>query len=267
MKPSQPTPVRSPQLTQLNHPPPSSALAPQPNVSELPRERLLERGAQALSPVELLAVILNTGRGRACDVMSLAHELLHTLGGVGRLCRASAEELTQVKGIGPVKAARLIAGFELARRGTPQVSLSARDSTSLELIRRAKAYAPQADDEGEVTLIAYPSETDLKQPGRVITLSLDQSLAAMVGEPADRRLSHSWLRRLLSHEPEQWSLVAIFHHPTSLTSPSLEEEQRALELLFEQAQVIGLSVDRYLLVQGERYAQLTPRRLLEGGES
>ena len=79
-----------------------------------PREKLLERGPQALSDVELLAILLRTGMAGK-NVFSLAEELLHG-GGISGLLHASREQLQAFKGLGPAKQAELLAVAELARR-------------------------------------------------------------------------------------------------------------------------------------------------------
>ena len=79
-----------------------------------PREKLLERGPQALSDVELLAILLRTGMAGK-NVFSLAEELLHR-GGISGLLHASREQLQAFKGLGPAKQAELLAVAELARR-------------------------------------------------------------------------------------------------------------------------------------------------------
>lgn len=82
-----------------------------------PRERLLEQGAAALSDAELLAIFLRVGV-RGMSAVDLARTLLaHFDNSLSRLTGASARELTAVKGIGPAKAAQLVATLELARRG------------------------------------------------------------------------------------------------------------------------------------------------------
>jgi DNA repair protein RadC len=84
---------------------------------ERPRERLLEQGAEALSDAELLAIFLRVGM-RGMSAVDLARALLarfdHSL---ARLTAATPQELTTVNGIGPAKAAQLVATLELARRG------------------------------------------------------------------------------------------------------------------------------------------------------
>jgi len=83
-----------------------------------PREKLLERGPQALSDVELLALLLRTGTAGK-PVLALAEELLAG-GGVAGLLNASRVQLQRFKGLGPAKQAELLAVAELARRALGQ---------------------------------------------------------------------------------------------------------------------------------------------------
>ena len=82
-----------------------------------PRERLLEQGATALSDAELLAIFLRVGV-KGMSAVDLARTLLgHFDNSLARLAGATPQELTRVNGIGPAKAAQLVATLELARRG------------------------------------------------------------------------------------------------------------------------------------------------------
>lgn len=83
--------------------------------ADLPREKLAQRGMDALSDAELLAILLGTG-GRGVPVVKLAHGLLDGLGGLRGLFRASRATLMEQHGLGPAKAAKLLAVIELARR-------------------------------------------------------------------------------------------------------------------------------------------------------
>ena len=91
-----------------------------------PREKLLARGAAALSDAELLALLLRTGTAGK-GVLQMAQELLDLpsvsaggSGGVAGLLNASAADLQHVKGMGPAKHAELLAVLELARRALAQ---------------------------------------------------------------------------------------------------------------------------------------------------
>jgi DNA repair protein RadC len=98
-----------------------SAAAASSNISawppgERPRERLLERGAQALSDAELLALVLGTGCGGA-NALDISRALLqHFSGSLRRLLCADAPTLLKLRGLGPARYATLMSALELARR-------------------------------------------------------------------------------------------------------------------------------------------------------
>jgi len=82
---------------------------------ERPREKMLLRGAAALSDAELLAAILGTGSsGRS--VLELARELLQLFGSLQGVLAASCEEMKAVPGMGVARFTLLQASLELARR-------------------------------------------------------------------------------------------------------------------------------------------------------
>lgn len=84
-----------------------------------PREKLLQRGPQALSDAELLALLLRTGvPGK--NVVQLGQELVDRFGGVAGLLHTPPDALKTVKGLGPAKRAELVAVLELARRALAQ---------------------------------------------------------------------------------------------------------------------------------------------------
>lgn len=81
-----------------------------------PREKLIARGAGALSDAELLALLLRTGIAGK-NVLQLSQELLDTCGGIAGLLNTSVDDLKKIKGLGgSAKRAELSAVLELARR-------------------------------------------------------------------------------------------------------------------------------------------------------
>lgn len=82
---------------------------------ERPRERLARVGPQALSSAELLAIILRTGVGGE-NVLTMANRLLSQFGGLAGMARLEVAQLQAEHGLGPAKAAQLLAAFELGRR-------------------------------------------------------------------------------------------------------------------------------------------------------
>jgi len=81
---------------------------------ERPRERLLERGPRSLGDAELVAVLLRTGRAGA-SALAMAREVLAASGGLAGLAAAAPETLAR-RGLGPAKAASLLAAAEVGRR-------------------------------------------------------------------------------------------------------------------------------------------------------
>jgi DNA repair protein RadC len=80
---------------------------------ERPREKLLARGAEALSDQELLAVMLGKGTP-SMDVMALAAKVARLVDEKGLGIRA--EDLTGFEGVGEAKATLVLAAIEFARR-------------------------------------------------------------------------------------------------------------------------------------------------------
>jgi len=84
-------------------------------VEDRPREKLLQRGAQALTDAELLAIFLRTGiKGKSA--VDLARDLLNDSGGLSALLSADEERFCQSKGVGQAKYVQLQAVVEMSRR-------------------------------------------------------------------------------------------------------------------------------------------------------
>ena len=83
--------------------------------SERPREKLIKRGADSLSSSELLAIILGEGV-KNVNANELAFVLLNEVRSLKNFINLSYQELTKIKGIGPVKATKILAMVELGKR-------------------------------------------------------------------------------------------------------------------------------------------------------
>jgi DNA repair protein RadC len=82
---------------------------------ERPREKLLQKGAQALSDAELLAIFLRTGT-RGKTAVDLARDLLTRFDGLRPLLEADLKTFCEGEGLGEAKFAQLQATTEMARR-------------------------------------------------------------------------------------------------------------------------------------------------------
>src|SRR6266542_4542026 len=96
--------------------------------ADRPRERLWNTGPAALADRELVALLLRNGI-RGLGALSLADALLMEFGSLRALAAAETEEISSNPGIGPVKAATLVAAFELGRRVRSEPDLRIRPIT------------------------------------------------------------------------------------------------------------------------------------------
>src|SRR6185295_19108908 len=83
--------------------------------SDRPRERLLTRGAQALSDAELLAILFRTGF-KGMDVLTLLRNLLTEYGSFSKIFSTDTALLFKKKGLGAAKITLLQAIGEISRR-------------------------------------------------------------------------------------------------------------------------------------------------------
>jgi DNA repair protein RadC len=82
---------------------------------ERPREKLLTKGAAALSDAELLAVLLRNGTaGRSA--LDIAREVLKSFHSLRKLIAADRQRFCSERGLGPARFAELQAAIEIARR-------------------------------------------------------------------------------------------------------------------------------------------------------
>ena len=82
---------------------------------ERPREKLLEKGAAALSDAELLAILLRTGT-RGSSALDLARDVLKRFRGLRKFIAADRRRFCAVPGLGPARFAELQAAVEISRR-------------------------------------------------------------------------------------------------------------------------------------------------------
>jgi DNA repair protein RadC len=80
-----------------------------------PREKLQRLGAGTLGDNELVAIVLGHGRPNQ-SALDLANMLLDGIGGIEALARARVDDLRSLPGIGPARAAQVLAAVELGRR-------------------------------------------------------------------------------------------------------------------------------------------------------
>jgi DNA repair protein RadC len=110
--------------------------------SERPRERLVAHGPDALSPAELVAILLRTGL-KGTNAVGVGKQLISKYQTVQALARASLADLQKIKGIGRDKAVTLAAAFALARKMAHEMQMESpvldNPATVVQLLRERNA--------------------------------------------------------------------------------------------------------------------------------
>jgi DNA repair protein RadC len=187
--------------------------------AEGPGERLEGRGADALSDLELLGVLLGEGR-RPDAAERRAYDLLARFGDLRGLASAGAGRLTAWEGLPRRQARRLVAAFALGRRAAAvplrrgRVLKDAADILAaygpvLRDVPREVVLAVHLDAKGRVLREVRVSEGSLMQscahPREVFGPALRESAAALIlvhnhpsGDPEPSTLDIDVTRRLVA---------------------------------------------------------------------
>lgn len=111
-----------------------------------PRERVLRHGPRRLGDADLVALLLGTGRSGQTAI-DLARALLDRHGDLGGLAVARADVLSDFAGMGPAKAAALVAAFELGRRTSEQAeAVPIRRAEDVVAVARREARGVRRDE-------------------------------------------------------------------------------------------------------------------------
>lgn len=86
------------------------------SLEDRPREKMMDRGAEALTKAELLAIIIGSGTTKKSAVELMNEVLRDCDGRLSNLSKKTLEELTSYDGIGPAKALSIMAAAEIGRR-------------------------------------------------------------------------------------------------------------------------------------------------------
>jgi DNA repair protein RadC len=207
---------------------------------ERPRERLLERGAAALSEAELLALVLRTSGVRGESAVDQGRQLLTNLAGVVGLGRATVAELARQRGMGPASAAAVVAALELGRRAVcSRVDRGGAFRTSLEVFHHFRGQlAPLCQEVFYVVLL------DAKHRKiREVRIS-EGSLTASIVHP--REVFAPAMRDSAA------AMILIHNHPSGDPSPSPEDLELTRRLR-EAGEVIGIRVLDHVIIGSEAH--------------
>ncbi len=209
-------------------------------ISERPRERLAQHGAESLSNADLLAILLRTGL-RGQSAVSVAEQLLARFGRLDNLARASLAEMRSVRGIGLDKAIAVKAAFTLAQRMARDM---AAESPLLDTPERVADLLREANRLYEVECF------------QVVLLNTRRRLMRV------EKLSQGTLDTLLVHPREVFraaiaagaaAIVVAHNHPSGDPTPS-EQDIKVTRDLIRAGQLLKIEVIDHVIL-GRRTAE------------
>jgi len=218
-------------------------------LNERPRERLLKLGGAALSAQEILALIL--GRGvKGESIMVTAQRLLSRFGNLNGIANASIEELTQINGIGPAKAAQIKAAVELGKRLESPV------------------------EEGEKPIVKSPDDVVKHIRGKLKGKKKEHFLVLCLDTRNRlincKSISVGSLDTSVVHPREVFreaiaasaaSVIFAHNHPSGDPEPS-KEDIELTKRLAKAGEIMGIEVLDHIIVCDRSYLSLKAKNLL-----
>jgi DNA repair protein RadC len=208
---------------------------------EGPRDKLLERGAAALSDAELLAVLLHTGY-RGCSALDMARNLLCQFFDLRGVMQAGQASLLGCTGVGPVKYAQLQAAQELARRQALQVISCGDALSSPGDTRRFLQYHLGGHNREVFTCLFLDSQHRVLRCEDLFLGTLDGA-AVYPREVAVRALQYSAAAVIFAH-----------NHPSGVAEPS-SADRRITERLCAALALLDIRVlDHIIIGRGRTFS-------------
>jgi DNA repair protein RadC len=217
--------------------------------ADRPRERLWSLGPAALTTAELLAVLIGTG-GAGQGVLLLASRLLELgEGSLRRLAQRPGAEFLRTRGIGPTKAARLLAALELGAR------LAREERPPLQRIREpedvVRVFGPRLRDlqVEEFHLLALDSQSQVLREVLVTRGVLNGSLVH------PREVFRAAIAEAAA------GIIVVHNHPSGDPTPSAEDRVVTRQLV-EAGRLLDLPVYDHVIIGGDRFVSFATAGLL-----
>ncbi len=214
---------------------------------ERPREELAKHGPQALSPSELLAILLRVGT-QGENAVQVGQRLLQDLGGLPGLHRASYEEVCSQHGIGPAKAAQIKAAIELGRRLAVE---SPEDLPAIHSPADAAVlvqYEMSALEQEELRVMLLNTRNQVLDVRKVYQGSLNSS-QVRVGE-----LFKMAIRKNAA------AIIVVHNHPSGDPTPS-PDDVAVTRAITQAGKLLDIEVLDHLVIGANRFVSLKERGL------
>jgi DNA repair protein RadC len=202
-----------------------------------------------LTIAELLAILIGTGKGGR-SVLGVAACLLELSdGSLRRLARRPPAELLRADGIGPTKAARLVAAFELGAR------LAREERPPVQRIREpedvVRLFAGRLRDlqVEEFHLLALDSQSQVLREVLVTRGLLNSSLVH------PREVFRAAIAEAAA------GIIVVHNHPSGDPTPSAED-RAVTQQLAAAGRLLDLPVYDHVIIAGDRFVSFATAGLL-----
>jgi DNA repair protein RadC len=229
---------------------------------ERPRERMRTLGPRALSPRELLALIIENGYcavgGRpARSALDVAGDLLQWASKEGdsrslrRIMSASVAQLSEVPGIGPAKASKILAALDLGRRAAEECRPQRERITCPRDVYDRMWIAMRDLPQEEFRILLLNTQSEVLKEVVATRGTVDASLVhpREVFRPA--------------LEESAASVILVHNHPSGEPTPSSEDRMVTLQLA-TAGRMLGIPVVDHVVIGEGRYVSFVESGILEG---
>lgn len=216
--------------------------------SERPRERLFRYGSEALSNIELLAILLGCGSKKE-NIISLSSRIIHNIGGLNGIMESTLEDFINIDGIGKAKAAKLMAAIELSKRFK-----SFRDGDNYKICNSRDA-----------AMLVMEEMKSLKQENLVVIMLNTKNVVIGV-----KRAFVGSLNSSIVHPREVFndaikkssaSIIVCHNHPSGDPSPS-DEDIKVTYRLSKCGEILGIQLIDHLIIGSGKYISLKEKGIL-----
>lgn len=217
--------------------------------TERPRERLWSLGAAALTTAELLAILIGTGKGGRSVLDVATHLLEGSDGSLRRLARRPPAELLRTEGIGPTKAARLLAAIELGSRlGREERPPVQRIREPEDVVRLLGGRLRDLQVE-EFHLLALDSQSQVLRQVLITRGLLNSSLVH------PREVFRAAIAEAAA------GVIVVHNHPSGDPTPSAEDRAVTRQLT-EAGRLLDLPLYDHVIIAGDRFLSFAVAGLL-----
>ncbi|MFV0392168.1 MAG: RadC family protein, partial [Paludibacteraceae bacterium] len=183
-----------------------------------PREKLLTKGASALSDAELLAILIGSGNKDESAVELCRRILNNCSGNLNELAKLSISEFERYKGIGEAKAITICAALEIGKRRRSSEAVERKKITRSEDLQAI--FQPILEDlnHEEFWIVLLNGVNKVMETKRLTQGGMKQTV---VDVPMMLRLCL---------EKSAQSIAVAHNHPSGEIRPSHEDEQITLRI-------------------------------------